>query len=1045
MKDKLIQFFLKRHLLANMIFIAIFIGGILSWTQIPKEELPDVTFDNVRISVNYPGASSEEVEYYVTQPIEEALRDLDGIYSITSSTGIGTCSITAEIEKNYPDKDEVITEIRNEVLNVGLPDDIRDDPRVRVFKTSRKAIIDIGLFLEEENILNVESRQLLQSYVLALENKLLSLPEVSSISRSGYLDDEIHIKVDPQKLIEYNIPFNAISREINTNNVRQPAGSIENIKEPKVTLAGELNTIEEIKELGIQGGFDGNIVRLKDVASIEKGHEKTKSVTKINGREGIFLRVTKSSQIGIIDAIDAVKKYCEEFKRNNAQDGKINIVLLDDESFDVQNRLSLIALNGIIGFVLILFSLFIFLDFRSGVWVAMGIPFTFCFTLIAVLISGYSINNITLAAFIIVMGMVVDDAIVVSENITRLRFRGMKTKEAAARGTSFVFMPILASILTTCVAFIPLMFFSGHFGKMVTFIPPIIFFMLAGSFLEALFILPGHMMIPIENMFSFFSKTKTENSEIKAHWFDAFEDAYEKFIRTILSFKWIVFALFILLIIISGFIASKKMKFLMFPNEETREIRLTAQAPEGSQRYETARKSQSIENILSTYLGAEVVGFRNEIARTRRGSVSQENKFRMRVEILPKEKRAKSANQLIKEWEEKFKNVKDVTEIKFRKTWHGQSSGSPIEIVIKENNDELRYAVAEKLAEAMRSHPSLKNVEIDRPVLSPEYRIKLDRDKIRKFSISPSDIASTLRAALEGKTLYDFMGNDEEVYVRLTAIESAKESIEKVLNIPVENKGSYLVPLKSIVSVEELQRPDSIEREDLKRTTKVYADIKEGGKTTPLDIADNFEKNVFSKITSTHPSTIIEFSGEVKDTRESQKDFASAILMAIILIYIILALLFNSILKPFVIMLTIPFGVVGIILAFWIHGISQYGFFAVIGALGLSGVVINDAIIMLTKLESDFNTSAANEQKNTQIASIAKTRLRAVILTTITTVVGIIPTAYGWAGYDAMLAQMMLALSWGLVFGTLITLILIPCVFAALRSGPPKLGHIELV
>jgi multidrug efflux pump subunit AcrB len=955
--------------------------------------------------------------------------------------------VSVEIEKNYPDKDEVITEIRNVVLDVDLPDDIKYDPSIRVFKTSRKAIIDIGIIFKGKNILDVESRHTLQSYCLALENKLLSLPEVSSVSRSGYLDDEIHIKVFPEKLLEYRIPFNTVIREVQTNSVRQPAGSIENIKEPKVTLYGELNNIEDISSLAVQGGFEGQVVRLSDIASVVKGYEKTKNVLKINGHEGVFLRVVKSSQVGIIDAVKAVNKVVEEFQKRGIENNQIQIVTLDDESFDVRNRISLITINGLIGFVLIILSLFLFLDFRSGIWVAMGIPFTFCFALIASILSGYSVNNITLAAVIIVMGMVVDDAIVVSENITRLKRQGISPEQAARQGTAFVFLPIIASILTTCVAFVPLYFFTARFGSMVSFIPLIVFFMLGGSLFEALFILPGHMILPFNEKLDDFierfkSKTCLEKrmpSFLKSqdktkHWFDAYEEKYAGFIEKMLKRKNIVFICFAALLLFSAAIVIFHMKFVMFPDEETRQIILSAETPGGTQRYETARLCQPLEDVISKYLGKEVIGYRNEIGRSRRGSAAQENIFRMRIEILPKEKRRKSANQLIKEWETQFAGIKDVLKINFRKTWHGQDSGSPIDILVKENNDEKRRRICDRLAEIMKDYKALENVEIDRPLLSPEYSIKLDRDKIRRLAINPADIASTLRASLEGKILYDFMGDDEEVFVRLTTIENAKDNIDKVLAIPVENQGNYLVPLKDIVIVDEAQKPDSIEREDLKRTTRIYADIKPRSGQTPLSIADYFENNVFPKITADSPSTIIEFGGEVQDTRESQKDFTVAVIMALALIYIILALLFNSLSKPFIITLSIPFGLVGIILAFWLHGISMYGFFAVIGALGLAGVVVNDAIIMLVKLDSDFDRSLSREDADKQIAHIAKTRLRAVILTTLTTVVGIIPTAYGWAGYDSMLAQMMLALCWGLIFGTAITLILIPCVYSGMQN-----------
>lgn len=1048
MREKIISFFLKRHLLTNLIFVSIFIGGIICWIQIPKEELPDITFDRVGVRVTYPGASAEEVEYYVTRPIEEAIRGLDGIYSITSSTGTGTSSVNVEIDKNYPDKDEVITEIRNAVLDVDLPEDIIDDPSVRVFKTSRKAIIDIGLIFEGKNLLDVESRDTLQTFALALENKLLSLPQVSAVNRSGYLKEEIHIKVDPQKLLDYRIPFNTVIKEIQDNNVRQPAGNIESVKEPKVILSAELNSIEALKELAVQGGFEGQVVRLKDIAEVVKGYEKTKEVLKINGHEGAFLNVVKSSSVGIIEATNAVTRLVKDFSRYNLTNGNIKIVLLDDESFDVRNRLSLIGINGAIGFILVLICLFLFLDVRSGLWVAAGIPFTFCFALIAALLAGYSINNITLAAVIIVMGMVVDDAIVVSENVTRMRAQGLEVEEAAVKGTSYVFLPVIASILTTCVAFVPLWFFSGRFGFMVKFIPLIIIFILGGSLLEALVILPGHMVLPIGDAFNkficklgrllhkeeFLKKHLSLKTIAKKHWFDHWEDTYGRLIEKILPSKGIVFALFIALLLLSLFIAGFKMKFIMFPDEETRYINFSAEAPAGSTRYETARISQPLEDIIGRYVGKEVVGFRNEIARTRRGSVSEENKMRMGIEILPKEKRKKSADQLIKEWEKEFASVKDITNSRFSKTWHGQSSSSPIEILVKENNDSFRSQVAEELSSLMQKYPSLTNVEIDRPLLSPEYRISLDRDKIRRLAINPSDIAKTIRAALEGKILYEFMGDDEEIYVRLTTIEEAKNDINKVLGIPVENKGQYLVPLEDIVTLEESAKPDSLNREDLKRITAIYADLKPKSKHTPLEIARYFEEKVFPDINKRYPSAIIEFGGEVRDTRESRRDFSLAIIMAIAFVYLILVLLFNSLGKPFIIMLSIPFGIVGIILAFWMHGISLYGFFAVIGALGLSGVVVNDAIIMLTKLDKEFDPASPRDKLHRQIAQIAQTRLRAVVITTLTTVVAIIPTAYGWAGYDSMLAQMMLALCWGLIFGTMITLLLVPCVYSLIKE-----------
>ena len=1028
MLEKIINYFVSRHLLTNFILLAVFVGGIFSWQNTKKEELPDITFDRVRVSVRYPGAPAEDVEYFVTKPIEEQLRGLDGVFRITSTSSVGQSNVNVELEQGYPNTNEVVTEIRNAVLDVDLPSEVIDDPNVRVFKTSKKAIIDIALIYKDVHLLDIETRKNLQRYVFALENQLLNLSEVNSVNKNGYLQEEIQIKIFPDKLLEYEIPFNTVMREIQNNHIRKPAGTIETKSEPKVTLLSELDSSEKLSKLAIQGGFEGRLIKLGEVADIIEGYEKNKSVIKVNGREAVMLSVVKNTSYGILEALRAVRKVVGNFKDNSLKDVPIELILLDDESIDIRNRLSLISINGTIGFIFILCTLFIFLDKRSGLWVAVGIPFSLCFTMLFASLLGYTINGTTLAAVIIVMGMIVDDAIVVAENISRLSYKGIGQREAVVQGTLNVVLPIIASIVTTCIAFIPLFFFTGHFGKFIENIPPVIFLVLGASLFESIFILPGHMNLNIRLPDKL--RRKKDDDGQKGHWFEKIENRYGILLARVLPYKKYVFLSFIVLLIFSSFIASSKMKFVMFPNEETRDIVLRGKAAPGATRYETAELTKKIDNVIQKYLGKEVVGYRTSIARSRRGGAVQENNFRMIIEILPKEKRKKSANKLLAEMKTEIDKLEGFSELKFQKSRWGHSSGSPIELIVQQNDDKLRNDIVEKLVGLMEKHTALKNIEVDEGFRIPEYRVNIDQEKIKRLSINPSDIASTLRSSLEGTILYEFSNGDEDVRVRFTIVDSAKDDIEKVLSLPVENKGDYLVPLKDVVHVEEYKVPNSIARRDLKRTSIIDADINKKAKMTPIEVAEYYEEKIFPAILSQYPTTTLSFDGEVKDTRESRGDLANAVIMAVLLIYIVLAILFNSLLKPFIIMLAIPFGVVGVILAFWIHGKVLFGFFAAIGALGLAGVVINDSIIMLVKLDKEYDSSKTNPESNNQISNIAKTRLRAVLLTTITTVAGMLPTAYGFAGYDAMLAEMMLALTWGLVFGTLITLLLVPCVYS---------------
>jgi multidrug efflux pump subunit AcrB len=1037
MLAKLIAFFVDRHLLTNMIFITVIVCGILSWQKIKKEEMPDVTFDQVRISATYPGATAEEVEHFVTKEIEEAVRGLDGVYRVTSSASQASTSVIVELIQGYPRRDEAITEIRNEVLDIQFPEDVRDDPVVRVFETSKKAIIDIALIHTGTHLLTTADRQLLQEYALILEDQLLSLSQVNSVNRSGFFQEEIQVKVDPAALIEYDIPLSQVRNEIINNHARQPAGNIEVKDEPKVTISALLDSPEKLNELFIQAGFEGEAIPLEEIADVRWGFDEQKEILKVNGHQAVMLNVVKNPSYGILVSLDAVKKIAERFRETHLKGVPIDVVLLDDESIDVRNRLNIVTQNGIIGLVLILLTLFIFLNKQSGLWVGMGIPFTVCFTLTICLFMGFSINNTTLAAVIIVMGMVVDDAIVIAENIARLRSQGLPAREAAIEGTAKMFLPVTASIVTTCIAFIPLYFFAGRFGKINSFIPPVIFLMLGASLFESLIILPGHMNF--EGFRNKKNQVKKPEGVKSRHWFEKIENMYGNLLANLLPLKYFIFLVFIIMLVFLLWLLTAKMKFVMFPDEETRDIIFAATAHKDADRLETAAIAKQIENLIKPYIGREVVGLRTEIARSRRGGAVEENKFRTAIEIVPKEKRKMSATELIALWEGPAASIEGIEKLVVQKSRFGQSSGSPVEVLVQDNSDALRENAAKKIAKVMREHPALENIEIEEPISIPEYKIDFRREKIKRLAVSPSNMKTAFRSALEGAILYEFPKGDEEVDVRLSVKDDAKRDIESILDIPVENNNRYLVPLRDLVEVKKTKTPNEIKRRDSKRTTTVYADIKAGAGKTPLDIATDLESTVFEELNEEQPGTILSFTGEIYDTRESTGDFKNAAILVLFLIFAILAVLYNSLTRPLLIMLAIPFGIAGVVFTFVLHGKFMFGFFAAVGALGLAGVVINDSIIMLAKLDEEFKADN-REEANRQIPRIAQTRLRAVVLTTVTTVAGVLPTAYGVAGYDAMLADMMLALAWGLVFGTSITLILVPCLYSFLMDIKFKLS-----
>ncbi len=1108
MLSKLISYLSNRHLLTNFIVLGVLIGAVFSWQKTKKEEYPNFDLNFVLVRTYYAGATPSDVERLVTREIEKELKGIDGIYEIRSTSTTGLSSLRIEFEPGFADVDNSIMEIRNKAYSVKLPSDVRDMPNVRIFKISKKAVIDVGIYDEKKGLLDSRSRTRLQKFSHALENRLLNSVHISEVSLSAYLDQELQIELNPTLLRRYNISVSEVIAILKKQNMRRPLGSMENATDTKFTIQAELDSIPKLRKLVVRSGFDSPIIRLGQIAKIRLAHVKNKSITKVNGREGIFFRVYKRSASDILVSTDAVNRIVKAFNKNALKGISIKAVLLDDESRDVRNRLSLISLNGLIGFVLIMIMLFIFMDFKSGFWVAMGIPFTFALTMIAFPLMGYSINNITLAAIIIVMGIIVDDAIVVAENISRLKEEGMEEVDAVAKGTATVFLPIVASIVTTCAAFLPILFFSGRFGRMLVFIPPVVFVMLFASLFESTFILPAHLRLKIPHWilniltlglyFQFHKHKEAYPKQKKRHWFYKIEDVYGRLMVRVLRYRRAVLFLFLLVLVSALSLFRTNFKFVMFPREASGQFMIIARAPHGTGRIATAKVAQKVENIIRKDLGTTVVGFRSAISKSRRGGAVEQNRFNMRIELLPKNKRQKTYVQLKAGWMKKFDKIKGLAQIYIAASRWGQSSGSAIEVVVQENNDKSRKGAAKMIAASLKKVKGLYNVEIEAPIMNPEYRVDLKRDLMDRLGVNPIDVANVLRMVLEGTIVHEFAKGDEEVALRVKASDAIRKSPRKILNFPVRNKGQYLVPIRNVVSIRKLFAPNSIERQNSRRTFKIYADItptskrrkkirmkkagvkkgssstwksKKGNKAnykkmgrdkrqkmkraksgliakssvqlTPMEVADILQNKIFPEVVKKYPTVILGFGGEIKDTLESQGDLGIAIFFAIALIYIILALLFNSMIKPLIIIMTIPFGAAGIIFAFWAHGYTVFGIFGAIGALGLAGVVVNDSIVMIDKLESEFNPDLNEEETLNNIAKISKTRLRAVVLTTLTTVAGVMPTAYGLAGYDSMLAEMMLGLSWGLLFGTLITLFYIPCAYMIFKRHS-KTEHIDM-
>ncbi|MCR9206235.1 MAG: efflux RND transporter permease subunit, partial [Halobacteriovoraceae bacterium] len=519
-----------------------------------------------------------------------------------------------------------------------------------------------------------------------------------------------------------------------------------------------------------------------------------------------------------------------------------------------------------------------------------------------------------------------------------------------------------------------------------------------------------------------FSKKNNKDS-----WYHKYEKIYEGFLINVFKYRTLIIGVFVLFLVGAGFLYNSKMRFVMFPREESKEVFVKVTAEKDFSRRETASAILSLEKMFSEDT-KNVVAARSSIGLSRRGGEVKENEASILVELIPADDRPTKLSKLLEEWEERAKDLPGIEKTKFLRGRWGHSSGSAIELRVLENNDLKRTEIVTEIESLLKGMDDITDVEVEKPLLKREYVFQIKQDRLIKYDVAPTQLTSTLRSFVEGSILYSINKGDEEVDVRLTVYDNQKESLDALLDLRVPNKSGNLTFLKNMVEIKEVQKPLNIQRTDYKRVTMVYANPKPGSKITPLEVAERLEEKHFPDITNKYPTAVLSWAGEIEDSRESQGQFGNSVVMVVIMIYMILVVMFDSLTKPFIVLSVVPFGLAGIIYVLVAHGMSIYGFFAAIGALGMIGVVINDAIVMIDKIESVLKLGG--EKTHKLIAEVAATRLRPVIVTTVTTVVGVLPTAYGLGGYDSLLAEMMLTMGWGLAIGTLITLILIPAIYS---------------
>jgi multidrug efflux pump subunit AcrB len=1005
-----IRFFANQPTLAYVFTFLIIFMGVSSLSVIQRDNLPSVDMLEMTVTTRYPGASPEDVELNVTNEIEEELKEVDGIDRYTSFSMENISIVHIWIDREMRDKNKVKTDIRDAVSRVSaLPIEVDEDPVVEEITTSASIpVIEVGLTGDVPY-------SLLRTVARRAEKALLALPGIRSVNKYGYLDREIKVEISNDALERYGVSAHEIVNAIQNRNIRATGGSFESYTSEKniVTLA-EFTDPMEAAEVIVRFTEGGSTVRVKELALLRDDFEPAKVLSRMNGTPAISFEVFKKESSDIIRTVNAVKQLVAE-SQGQLPEG-ISIEYSNDKSRLVKNRLSVVVSNGLIGLGLVMLMLSIFLNWHSAFWVALSIPVVLLGTLFLLPIFGAFLDTIAMGAMILIIGIVVDDGIVVAENIWRSREMGMAPLDAAVEGTYSVAKPVITTVVTTALAFTPMFFMTGMLGDFIYVIPLVVVLALSISLLDTLFIMPAHLISGTHG-------GRAIERPAQDRWFVRFREFFRVILQKLLPARYAVIAVFAGLMIAAFLYAAKFMDFVLFPTQSADEFYILAELPSGSSLQHTEEKIEKVEALIAALPEKELASYTTRIGTHGWYNLGEnENWALMGVYLTAFAKRNRNADEIVDSLRAQTDALEGFENFTYVIDSGGPPIGRPVQLRIIGSDDPQRRSLADAVVVELEKVDGVSDIERDDKSGKEQIVVDIDYIRLAEQDLSVADVAKNLRLAYDGEIVTSVRYGDEDVDFRVILEEEARGSTEVLGNLVIPNRAGRFVKLQEVADFRLDAGPSNFYHYDNERTITVTANI-DKEKTTSL-LATTAVLGAID-IQSNWPGMRIIAGGEAEETQKSMGSLVIAFAIAAVGIYLVLLLLFNSLTQPLVVMFAVPFGLIGVIFAFAIHG-EAIGFLAMLGVIGLVGIVVNDSLI-LVNLVNRMREMDAEISAKSAVVQATKHRLRPILLTSVTTVAGLLPMAYGIGGSDPFSAPMALAMGYGILFATPLTLILLPC------------------
>lgn len=1033
----MIRWFTQNGVAANLVMLIIILGGVFSILNIKRELFPEFSFDRISIQISYPGATPKEVEESLTIRVEEAIQDLEGIKELTSQSYEGASLVQVEVDKGVNSRN-LLDDIKSRVDSINTFPEQAEKPVIEEMTSAKDLlVISISGPMDERS---------LRIFADQIKQEITALPKISMAQVSGVRNYEISIELSENNLRKFGLSFSEVAHAIRSSSLDLPGGSIKaQGGEILLRTKGQAYDKEAFENITVRTDSDGKRIRVKDVARVIDGFEDGRAYSTFDGQPNVTITVFDSGDENILTMAKIVREYVEE--RNLTLPEGVKMVVWGDSTFYLQGRLDMLINNGLMGLILVLAVLTLFLRPSLAFWVTLGIPISFLGTFMVLPMMDVTINLISLFGLILVLGIVVDDAIVVGESVFTTYQKEGPGVNSAIKGAERVAIPVTFAVLTTIVAFTPVFFLPGFLGKILWPIPVVVILTLLFSLVESKIILPYHLSLckvgdqerERLNTFQRFQRKISDGLET------FIEKYYEPFLEKCIQYKSIVVSIFIgLLILTICLVSGGWLKFVMIPPVPSDYIITKLSMNEGTHAEKTeltlAHLHKSLDLVIDdletkgiqnpikhvmTTLGSQP--FRGGPKASSQSGRLQEDIAEITIEMVKSEERQISAPELANLWREKAGAIAGVKKLlMISKAAGGQ--GKPIDIQLTGDNLEHMEMATLQIKEKLTTYTGIFDIEDNFTGGKREIQLNI-LPRGEALGLTQQELAMQVRSAFYGIEAQRIQRGRDDIRVMVRYPREERESPGYLENLRIRTANGSEVPIQEVANIEYGQGNGTIFRSNRARAIRILTDA-DSNVADLTAIKRELKEEYLPGIVEQYPGIRWNFKGEDQEQRESMATLGQGVIIVLCMIYALMAVPFKSYLQPLIIMSVIPFGLIGAILGHIVM-FKPISMLSLLGILALTGVLVNDSLVLVDYI---------NEQvrKGKKIADAIRhagaIRFRPILLTSLTTFAGLTPILLEKSLQAQFLIPMAISLAFGILFGTFITLILVPICYVFLED-----------